>query len=187
MNTVYKESVGRRLELLRDTQGLSPGAMAARMNISLWAYRQQKNGIHLPSLAGLRTLVKEHKLSLDWLYTGRGSMFFRDIDQEKKQATEEAVAAERAARKAEQAAVKAIEDENLRIAALLKENDLFHQEMEEMKRIMKRVPAIRYEVMGYFQKVKVEQKELIREESANEAALENTAETPDALPAGNGI
>ncbi|MCP4213677.1 MAG: helix-turn-helix transcriptional regulator [bacterium] len=148
--TAYKQEVGKRLESLRKHLRFNVGMMAARMGISVWSYRQYVTGNHTPRLPSLRNLVREYNFSLDWLFFGKGTMFFRDAEM----AVKEAVEAESAA-----AEEKVSERKNDSVR-----DDPFNVEMEEMKHVMRWVPIVRHSVMGYYQKIKAEQKDIIREE-----------------------
>ncbi len=161
-NTPYKASVGNRLEMLRNQLGLDVKMMAARLSVSKWTYMTYRKGDRIPPLANLAGLIKAHNISLDWLFTGRGNMFFLDVKQESERAAKEAI--------------EAMEAERAE-----KLSDTFHCEMEEMKDVMQRVPKIRYKVMGYYQQVKTEEKEMLDREPARQDTLNKNIQTPAAI------
>ncbi|MCP4213714.1 MAG: helix-turn-helix domain-containing protein [bacterium] len=133
--------------MLRNQLGLDNNAMAARMNVSTWTYRSYKRGEHLPAVDNLGSLINTNNVSLDWLYSGRGHMFYLDAQQESERILE----AERTAIEKEKAA------------------DSFQREMEEMKQVMQLVPIVKHQVMAYYQQVKEEQKEAIHREMETRA------------------
>ncbi|MCP4213485.1 MAG: hypothetical protein GY765_02460 [bacterium] len=177
-NTPYKQEVGERLEIVRKHLGLDVWGMKKLMNVSEWTYRHQIIGDHLPSLASLRSLAVQHKVSLDWVYYSRGEMICTDTKAEMQKAVKAALEAEReeyrakeeerkkkeAERQAEIDAHRAVKKEKREAIRLIRANDPFHRELEEMTYIMEWVPMVRHSIMGYFQKVKLEHKDLIREE-----------------------
>ncbi|MCP4219829.1 MAG: helix-turn-helix transcriptional regulator [bacterium] len=59
--------------------------------------------------------------------------------------------------------------------------DSFQREMDEMKHVMQRVPIIKYKVMGYYQQVKEQEKELIHRELEEPEAI---TIQPETRPAG---
>ncbi|MCP4216255.1 MAG: helix-turn-helix transcriptional regulator, partial [bacterium] len=124
-HTPYKASVGKRLEILRNQLGLDMQTMAARMSVTVWTYRAYRKGDRLPSTENLDQLTRTRNISLDWLFAGRGDMFYRDAKQALKEARE--------AERAQQA------------------GDFFLSELEEMKHIMQRVPIVRHLVMANYQ------------------------------------
>ncbi|MCP4218113.1 MAG: bacteriophage CI repressor, partial [bacterium] len=135
----FKASVSKRLEMLRNHLGLDTKTMAAKMSIAVRTYRSNGKGDYSPSAESLATLAKTTPVSLNWLLTGKGDMFLRDVEAE----TQQALQAERAA----------IETQT--------NTDSFLREIEEMKRLMQQVPIVKYQVMAYYQQVKEEQKEII--------------------------
>ncbi|MCP4221420.1 MAG: helix-turn-helix transcriptional regulator [bacterium] len=137
--TPFKASVSKRLEILRNHLGLDTKAMAAKMNINVRTYRTNGRGEHAPAAESLATLAKTTNASLDWLLTGRGGIFYRDVETE----TQRALEAERAAMEAQ------------------KKTDSFLREIEEMKHLMQQVPIVKHMVMAYYQEVKEEKKEII--------------------------
>ncbi|MCP4214287.1 MAG: helix-turn-helix domain-containing protein [bacterium] len=155
--TPYKTSVSKRLEILRPHLGLGINAMAARMKVTPWTYRAYMRGESIPSVDGVVLLAGTANVSLDWLLMGKGGMFYRDVEQE----TERALQAER----------NAIETRNT--------SDFLLSELEEMKRLMQQVPLVRHMVLGYYQKVKVEQKEIIQQET--QKTVHRTSEVPPAV------
>ncbi|MCP4215966.1 MAG: helix-turn-helix transcriptional regulator [bacterium] len=163
-NKIYRQKVGRRLEKVRKYLGLDRNTMAARMNITPWTYSRQRDGKHLPLLSSLNYLVKTQSLSLDWLYTGRGEMVFRaiDIEAELRLAAEETMQKLAAARKSP-----------------------LQDDLDELVRLVNTVPAIRYDLMGYFHKLKEQHKDLLPEQTQTDAVKrdENTTST-DTSPKG---
>ncbi|MCP4215948.1 MAG: helix-turn-helix domain-containing protein [bacterium] len=180
--TDYKLAVGNRLETLRKHLRYDINTMASRMNITPWSYRQYKAGNHKPNISSLRSLVNEFKLSLDWLFFGKGNMFYRDVDGEISLAVKKAVETERTAqlaaetkrkeqeakqkaaeekRKNAEERKKAAEDEKNKQIALVLQNNPLYQELEELTHLVKWVPSVRYAIMAYFQKIKEDQKDAI--------------------------
>ncbi|MCP4220557.1 MAG: helix-turn-helix transcriptional regulator [bacterium] len=64
--------------------------------------------------------------------------------------------------------------------------DSFQREMEEMKHVMQRVPIVKHKVMGYYQQVKEEQKELIHKQLEEPETISiqpsGIRQTPEAPP-----
>ncbi|MCP4220910.1 MAG: helix-turn-helix transcriptional regulator [bacterium] len=147
--TPYKMLLGQRLEILRNQLGLDAPTMASRLNITIGTYRTYKKGEHLPSVNIFSDLVKTANISLNWLFTGIGDMFYPDVER----AVKEALEAERTSTA----------------------TDSFQRELDEMKLTMQRVPMIKHMVMGYYQQVKMEQKEIIDRETQD---VDNKAPNP---------
>ncbi|MCP4217360.1 MAG: hypothetical protein GY765_22135 [bacterium] len=152
--TPYKTSVCKRLEILRLQLSVDINTMAARLKVTPWTYRSYMREESLPSVDGAAQPAGTANVSLDWLLTGKGDMFYRDVEKE----TVRALEAERNAIKTKNA------------------SDFLLSELEEMKLLMQQVPLVRHMVMGYYQKVKVEQKEIIEQET--QKTIHKTPQAP---------
>ncbi|MCP4215487.1 MAG: helix-turn-helix transcriptional regulator [bacterium] len=102
-------------------------------------------------------------------------------EADRKAAEAEKKAAEAEKKVAEAKSIAAEEEKNRQILQA-RQNDPFYREMQEMKYIMQWVPAVRHTVMGFYQKVKEEQKDLIqRELQLVEDKKTPTPETPETI------
>ena len=125
--------IGRRLKEVRKYFGYKQGKMAELLGITMDAYGKNERGTHLVQTDSLHAVHEKLGVSMEWLLFNRGSMFW-NADIMKK------------GKKGGK-----------------REEILFSSEVDEMIDLMKRVPFLRYAVMGYYQKFKIENKHLVTE------------------------
>ena len=147
------EGSGARLRELRRHLGRSRGEMARRLGISRQAYDKNENGQTFPRKATLEILVNEYDLSMDWLISGRGPMFY---NREKQRV--ESLEKELAALKSEHEKLLAREQERAvklerEMAGKIVVDD--RPGLRELLAGMERVPLLYFQVMTHFQEFKM--------------------------------
>ncbi len=151
-------ALGSRLKEIRNRYGHTRDRMADLMGIRTVTYDTNEKGRHIPTLFSIMSLDKRLGISIDWLLFGRGPMS-RQGEQEKLRRQQELEAQQRK-----------LEEEQ--------EKDVFSREVEEMIETMKRVPLLRHAVMGYYQRFKIKNKELLTQH-------QQTEPQPSEIPAPN--
>lgn len=71
-------TVANRLIQLRKSLGLTRPQMARRLGVTDNAYGKNENGQTLPGYHSLHRLSNELGVSMDWLFFGKGEMYFQD-------------------------------------------------------------------------------------------------------------
>ena len=69
--------VGERLRMVRESLNMTQKDFAESLNMSNSYYSQVENGNGAPGYDILVQLVMRYNVSLDYVFTGEGSMFFR--------------------------------------------------------------------------------------------------------------
>jgi transcriptional regulator with XRE-family HTH domain len=72
------KQIGDRFIQLRDSLDYSRNQMAERLDITASTYARYEIGAVLPGPHILMILARRFDLSLDWLITGKGPMFYRE-------------------------------------------------------------------------------------------------------------
>jgi transcriptional regulator with XRE-family HTH domain len=79
------KQIGDRLKQLRDSLNHDRNQMADRLGITVSSYSRYEGGTMLPGLNILIMLARRLDLSLDWLITGKGPMFYREREAAAKE------------------------------------------------------------------------------------------------------
>ncbi len=123
--------IAGRLRMVRRHFGYSQNKMAQSLGCSRETYRKNERGYYLLTIDTLAALYEKLGVSIEWLLFNRGPML-RD---------------------------KGIKKSELKLET---QADMsFPDELDEMISMMKNVPFLRYAVMGYYQKFKLENKHTI--------------------------
>lgn len=116
-----------RFKQMREALMCSQEKMAAHLGMVRGSYSKYENGYALPNLHTLNVLSTGFDVSLDWLISDKGPMFY----------TEKTM--------------------------LVRKADLENvmDDVKELLESMERIPLLRYEVLSFFQKFKLDYKELV--------------------------
>ncbi len=76
-----KNKMAKRIREVRKCLDLNQGQLADHLPCSRSNLSQVENGVFFPGVSILDALIKKFNVSLDWLFTGKGSMF---IDEKEK-------------------------------------------------------------------------------------------------------
>ena len=157
---VLKE-VAAKLKKIREQMGCDQKQMAARLGVTLSAYYKNEYGQYLPSLSSLSRLVEDYKISVDWLFFNKGSMYYEEKGKKERE-LEETV----------KKLTSELEQERRNLAEksrawdqerqLQQEKNAFIETRPELKELledMERNPIFYHELMIYFQKYKQANKE----------------------------
>jgi transcriptional regulator with XRE-family HTH domain len=158
-----RSAVADRLKKIRTHFGYSRGEMAAKLGISKITYAKNERAMHLPTTFHFIALYNRLGISIDWLLFNHEPMSWKE--HEKQQAELEMK------QQAELEMKQKEEEEKRKQAELQPPKDVFTLEVEEMIDTMKKVPLLRHMVMGYYQKFKMKNKEMI-EEHLQKASVE---------------
>ena len=131
------KAIGFRFKHLREELRISRDRMAAQLGISLSNYYKYEYGEVFPGLSVLTLLAVHFKVSLDWLITNKGPMFYNEKAKLEKDATFEGVMGE----------------------------------VSDILADMEQIPLLRYEILSFYHKFKLEHKALL-ESSALETKTE---------------
>jgi len=151
--TKILQAVGIKLAQLRKLKDYTRPQMAGYLGITGSGYRKNENGVSLPDLKTLYRLVMEDQVSLDWLIFSKGPMYFNDkeriaeIDELKKQL----------ALKTEKEKTVLADNEKVKKVAW---PDL-KPGIKELVEHMEAIPLLYYEILGQFQRFKIDNKALV--------------------------
>lgn len=126
-----RTTISDRLQLVRKHFGFSQDQMAQSLGCSRETFGKNERGYHMITLDTVAALYEKLGVSMEWLLFNHGPML--------KNAT--------------------IKKADLKLET---QADMsFPDELNEMVAMMKNVPFLRYAVMGYYQKFKLENKHTI--------------------------
>jgi len=80
-NTKLLQETASRIRELRESLKYTPEKMAAHLEISYSAYLKYEYGNTFPRPYTLALMAEAFAVSLDWLITGKGPMFYKDKSQ----------------------------------------------------------------------------------------------------------
>jgi len=123
--------IAARLRRIRNHYGYRQDEMAESLGISKGAYGKNERGEHLLDTNSLARVHERLGICVDWLLFDHGPMFWK------------------------------AEEKKREIKRDIQEETEFSSEIEEMIDLMKRFPFLRHAVMGYYQKFKLENKNLL--------------------------
>ncbi len=135
-------AVGERLKELREYLKLSRHEMARNLGVTLSALIKNETGETVYRIMTMRRLAEMYKVSLDWLYLGRGGIFYQE--REKAAVLEKELAETRAE------------------VERLKSGELYiglEKELPELRQLMETLsanPPLRHELMVYYYNKKEE-------------------------------
>ena len=136
--------IAARLRKIRNHFGYRQYEMADFLGITRSAYGKNERGYHVIDLGSIASIHDKLGVSAEWLLFNRGPMFWRWEQSQKK------------------------------IKEKSQETVSFAEELEEMITQMKYIPLLRYAIMGYYQKFKIENDDLIRQFLENEGKAETS-------------
>ena len=125
--------VEARLRRIRGYFGYRQYEMADFLGISRAAYGKNERGIHMIDLISIIAIHDKLGVSLEWLLFNRGPMFWKTVGDKKQKRTE------------------------------LQTTDSFTGELDQMIAEMKGIPLLRHAVMGFYQKFRIENDQVIRQ------------------------
>lgn len=134
-NRLNAKTVGARLRKIRDYFGYTQEQMAALTGILKSTYEKNERGNHLIQTDNLATIHEQMGVSAEWLLFGRAPVFW---NEDKKRKDME------------------FKDEN-------REDAPVSGELAEMIEVVKGVPFLRHAVLGHFQKLKLENQHLLKD------------------------
>ena len=136
-NVLNAKTVGARLRKIRNYFGYNQEQMAALTGILKTTYGKNERGDHIIQTGSLAAIHEQMGVSAEWLLFGRAPVFW---NEDKKRKDME------------------FKDEN-------RENVPVSGELAEMIDAVKRVPFLRHAVLGHFQKLKLENQHLLKDNS----------------------
>ncbi|MGD2090722.1 MAG: helix-turn-helix transcriptional regulator [Candidatus Aminicenantes bacterium] len=136
--------IAARLRKVRGHFGYRQYEMADLLGITRTAYGKNERGNHVIDLGSIASLHDKLGVSAEWLLFNQGPMFWRWAGGQKK------------IREGSQKAVS------------------FEEALDEMTILMNQIPFVRYTIMGYYLKFKIENEHLIHQFLEKE----EKAETP---------
>ena len=135
--TNIKKSFGERLKQIRKSLSYNQEKMAAVFGLSRESYAKKEIGDTYPGYGVMRKLAVDYNISMDWLLMGRGPMRFEDREDEEKAAARNDTG----------------------------ETGLTPEKRELLEQMAK-VPLLNYELMAYYHRFKLENKELFGDSAA---------------------
>jgi transcriptional regulator with XRE-family HTH domain len=76
-----KNSVGKRLNQVRKKMGLNQGEFGEHLGCGRSNISQIETGLFFPTASSLAVLKSKFNVSLDWLFSGKGSMFIEEKEK----------------------------------------------------------------------------------------------------------
>ncbi|NIM12267.1 MAG: helix-turn-helix domain-containing protein [Candidatus Aminicenantes bacterium] len=125
------EAIGSRLRRVRMQLGYSQKKMASYFGIQQSGYTKNEMGGSVPGLHTLIVLSSTFGISLDWLLCEKGPMYYKEKESSFHGGISEIGPAD------------------------------VRKDVKELLETMERIPLLCYQVLSFFQKFKVENKELI--------------------------
>jgi transcriptional regulator with XRE-family HTH domain len=141
-NRTFLVGTGLRLKKIREYLNYSRQDMANFMKVKLPTYYKNENSETFPRLESLILLFEKHDISMDWFMFGKGPMLFQK--------------------------------ERNRVRDLEQKLETLHEKVErkatpEVKELvehMDRIPLLRHEVLGFFHRFKMDNRELVEAPTA---------------------
>ena len=82
--TKFMQETGTRLRKLREALGCTREEMAESVGYTESGYAKNELGVHFPGIFSLSRLSKKFDVSMDWLLFGKGPMYYKSKETEKK-------------------------------------------------------------------------------------------------------
>lgn len=143
-NEIVKET-GNRVARIRKTLKLSQDRMAGHLGLVRPSYVKYERGEVFPNPYALHVLATTFGISMDWLLTGRGKMIY----EETKQPGPEASSLEKKIK-----------------------SDLVTGDMNDLLEHMAQIPLLRYEILSFFYKFKLQYREMVETSMAPQAPVQ---------------
>ncbi|MCP5051837.1 MAG: helix-turn-helix transcriptional regulator [bacterium] len=131
------QEVALKLRKLRKQLGYTKSQMAARVGLTPSGYYRNEGGETFPNFKTLRMLCSEHDISMDWFIFNKGPMYFKEKVEPKEKEPE--------------VIIKTVE--------VPKE---LPKDIQELMDHMEGIPLLHHEVLAYFQRFKVDNKDLVK-------------------------
>jgi transcriptional regulator with XRE-family HTH domain len=150
--TDLRKTIGYRLKELRKSISYTQEKMATYFGLKRTSYSKYETGETSPNYLVLEKLGNDFDTSLDWLICGKGPMIFK-----------EKTAGETANAQPEEG-IKQVENEVPplpRPPRQEQEGKPFSREHRELVEHMEKIPLLHYEVMGFYHRFKIDNKELV--------------------------
>ena len=141
------KGIGERLRLVRKQLNYSAQEMAARLGLNYNSYYKNENSVTYPGLKTLYQVSEAHDISMDWLLFGKGPMYCREKGKEKELAE---------LGKELELMREKMKDQEGKVAGIK-----LKPELKELLEHMERIPLLYHEVLAYFQRFKMENRELL--------------------------
>ena len=166
-------SSASKLRKLREHFGFTRKEMAEYFRVNRTAYHKNENGDNLPGLPSLHRLSKDHDISMDWYFFDKGPMVFKDkgnAEQLLEKLEESQKKLQESEQKTEESAktIKTLEKEleeerrkNLEVNAQVQAGADVKPEIVELLEHMAHIPLLYHEILGYFQRFKIENRGLV--------------------------
>jgi len=138
-----KELIGKvaeRLKKIKQVHRYDANTMAAKLGVTTNTYRRNENSNSMPDAYSLYYLSKTLNISLDWLISERGPMYFTEIKPGKE----------------EELNVEKKGSPNPYTLPPVLQN--LEDDLRELFDTMQQSPQLRYEILAHFHKYKKEQK-----------------------------
>jgi transcriptional regulator with XRE-family HTH domain len=150
--TDLRKTIGYRLKELRKSISYTQEKMATHFGLKRTSYSKYEIGETAPNYLVLEKLGNDFDTSLDWLICGKGPMIFK-----------EKTAGETANTQPE-AGINQVENDVLPIPCSPRqeqEGKSLSREHRELVEHMEKIPLLHYEVMGFYHRFKIDNKELV--------------------------
>lgn len=147
-----RKTIGYRLKELRQLLNFTQEKMAVYFGLKRTSYSKYEVGEISPNYLVLEKLGNDFDVSLDWLICGKGPMFFKEK------------MAEETANTQPEEGIKQVENEVPQIPQSPRqeqEEKPFSREHRELVEHMEKIPLLHYEVMGFYHRFKIDNKELV--------------------------
>lgn len=147
-----RKTIGYRLKELRKSISYTQEKMATYFGLKRTSYSKYETGETSPNYLVLEKLGNDFDVSLDWLICGKGPMIFK-----------EKTTGETANVQPEEG-IKQVENEVPplpRPPRQEQEERAFSREHRELVEHMEKIPLLHYEVMGFYHRFKIDNKELV--------------------------
>ena len=132
--------VAERLKKIRQVHRYDANTMAAKLGVTTNTYRRNENSNSLPDAYSLYYLGKTLNISMDWLISERGPMYFTETKPGKE----------------EELNVEKKETPSPYTLPPVLQN--LEDDLKDLFDTMQQSPQLRYEILAHFHKYKKEQK-----------------------------
>jgi transcriptional regulator with XRE-family HTH domain len=150
-----RKTVGFRLKDLRKSLAFNQEKMAAFFGLKRTSYSKYETGEVSPNYLVLEKLGNSFDASLDWLVCGKGPMFFK----EKTTGENTNIQEEEGLDQGEKEVPPVLQPPQVLRQAPAESP--FGREHRELVEHMEKIPLLHYEVMAFYHRFKIDNKELV--------------------------
>ncbi|MCP4146114.1 MAG: helix-turn-helix transcriptional regulator [bacterium] len=146
---VLQKELSRKLRSVRQKLGLSQQRISAYFETTRDSVTKREQGLLMPPAYWLYVLSDQFDISLDWLVSNKGPMFYKEKLVEVK---------------GEDSPQEVTKDSPPSIQVHETITGTVREELKEMIKDLEQVPVLRYELLAHYHKFKLKNKGILYEE-----------------------